>query len=652
MISHLKVVAVMIGMLCLTTFVLDTHAADKVVIQGLADLSARDFNKKGAVALDGEWEFYWDRLISSKEIEPALGPDSFIIVPSTWKGVVSGDEKLPGMGVATYRLTVNIDPGAMHRVWGLKILIMGSAYSMWVNGNQVSANGIVGKDKNRSVPEVKPRVVFFTPGTDQLEIIVQVSNFHHPRGGIWRSILLGPADTIREVYRNRLISDAFFIAAYLMIGLSHFALFLVYRQRIPELYFSCLCFIIALRTGFTGEHLLLCVTGAWNWSFQFITTGLTVVAVLPVFLMFIDKIFPKLYSSVVLKIVQGVGLIYAGLLIFTPVAFWSPLMKIYQAIIVFAMLHLCFVIGKAAVRKVRYARAVLLGCMIVVGTVINDVLLVNHLIETGYMLSYGLILFIIIQSFLLAKTSLNALKEKTILSQRLVQMEKSQNQAMENERFRISRELHDEVAQVFSLIRYQVTSKRNKASGLPLEPLCRVCKDQLEKNQQIVQLSDKGNLKIRQVMNDLYPPELDVFGLSAAVESHILEICQKTGIQVVFKQMKEIPRGEKSKELAVLRIIQEAVSNMIKHSRVNSANVTIGKNDESVWFQVSDEGCGFQFENKMKCSDTGGRGLFFIQERARQIHGTINIHSAPSEGTQIFLMLSISDWCLGVVGRQ
>ncbi len=631
----------------MATFALDTHAADTVAIQGLADFRARDFNKKGAIALDGEWEFYWDRLISPKEIDPVLGPDSFITVPSTWKGFVSGDVKLPGMGVATYRLKVNIDPAAKHRVWGLKILIMGSAYSMWVNGNQVSANGIVGKDKNRSVPEVRPRVVFFTPGTDQLEIIVQVSNFHHPRGGIWRSILLGPADTIREVYRNRLISDAFFIAAYLMICLSHFALFLVYRQRIPELYFSCLCLIIAVRTGFTGEHLLLCVTGTWNWNFQFTITGLTVVAVLPVFLMFIDKIVPKLYSPVVLKIVQGIGLIYAGLLIFTPVAFWSPLMKPYQALIVFAMLHLCFVIGKAAVRKVRYARAVLLGCMIVVATVINDVLLVNHIIETGYMLSYGLILFIIIQSFLLSKTSLHALKEKTILSQRLVQMEKSQNQAVEKERFRISRELHDEVAQVFSLIRYQVTSKRNGASGLPLEPLCRVCKDLVEKNRQIVKLSDKGNLKIRQVMNDLYPPELEAFGLAAAVESHIFEISRKTSVQVAFKQMEKIPRGEKSKELAVLRIIQEAISNMVKHSRVDSAEIAIGKNEESVWFQVSDEGCGFQFENKMKRFDTKGRGLFFIQERARQIHGTINIHSAPSEGTQIFLVLPISDWCSG-----
>ena len=652
MISHLRVVAVMIGLLCLATFALDTHAADKIAIQGIADLSARDFNKKGAAALDGEWEFYWDRLISSKEIDPALGPDSFIIVPSTWKGLVSGDEKLPGMGVATYRLKVNIDPAAKHRVWGLKILIMGSAYSMWVNGNQVSANGIVGMDKNRSVPEVRPRVVFFTPGTDQLEIIVQVSNFHHPRGGIWRSILLGPADTIRDVYRNRLISDAFFIAAYLMICLSHFALFLVYRQRIPELYFSCLCLIIAVRTGFTGEHLLLCVTGAWNWNFQFTITGLTVVAVLPVFLMFIDKIVPKLYSPVVLKTVQGIGLIYAGLLIFTPVAFWSPLMKPYQAMIVLAMIHLCFVIGKAAVRNVRYAKAVLLGCMIVVGTVINDVLLVNHIIETGYMLSYGLILFIIIQSFLLSKTSLHALKEKTVLSQRLVKMEKSQNQAVEKERFRISRELHDEVAQVFSLIRHQVSSKRNGALGLPLEPLCRVCKDHVEKNRQIVKLSDKGNLKIREVMNDLYPPELDAFGLSAAVESHLFEISRKTGVQVVFKQVVKIPRGEKSKELAVLRIIQEAVSNMVKHSRVDSAEVAIGKNEESVWFQVSDEGCGFQFENKMKRFDTGGRGLFFIQERARQIHGTINIHSAPSEGTQIFLVLPISDWCRGELVLQ
>ncbi len=640
-----KIMPIIVCLICLITSAIDVHSTEMIASQGSFDLRSWNFKTNGAASLDGEWDFFWNQFILPKKNDTVPKPDTLITVPSTWKEKTVDGEALPGMGKATYRLKVTIDPALTHQAWGVKVLLMGSAYSMWINGSKVASNGIVGSDENQSVPEAKPQVAFFNPGINQLDIIIQVSNFHHPRGGIWRSILLGPADTLKDVYRNRLISETFFMAIYLMIGLTHFVHFLVYRKRITELYFSCICLIIAMRTGFTGEHLILYATGAWHWSFQFKFAGLTIIAGLTAFLMFIDKLFVNLCSTTVLRTAQGVGLIYAGLLILTPVSFWSPLMHIYRIMCIFVILYLCFLLGKAVVKQIRYARVVLLACTILLAAAINDILLVNHIIETGYMLAYGVALFIVIQSFLLAQAFSHALQEKEIFSNRLAQMEKSQNRAVEKERFRISRELHDEVAQIFSLIRYQVSNRFKKTSNKTNESHCETCKHHTDTNLNIIQLSQKGNQKIRQVMNDLYPPELNEFGLCAAVDSHLTQMSQKAGLSVSFNQVEEIPRGKKNKELAVFRIIQEAVSNIIKHAGVDSANVSIGKNEEFVWFQVTDEGRGFRLENKKEHSDTKGRGLFFIQERARQIQGTITIHSEPSEGTNIFLILPISAWC-------
>lgn len=649
---RLSVIYAVIGTFCIIILSLETYAAQESALKGQMDLRNWDFNEQGAAPMDGEWEFYWGQLSGPKKITTASKPDTFLKVPSTWKNVVIEDKKLPGMGMATYRLTVKINPAQKNQVWAVKTLIMGSAYSMWINGSKISAAGTVGMDKSQAVPGAIPQVVFFTADQDQLEVIVQVSNFHHPRGGIWRSIHIGPADIIRDVYRKSLISDSFFIFAYLMICLTHFAHFIVYRKRISELYFCCICLIIAIRTGFTGEHVMLAVTGAWNWHFQFKIAGLTIVAAVPLFLMFIDKIFPKLYPPLLLKVIQGVSLIYTGILIFTPVLFWSPLMNFYRLMSVFCIFYLCFLLIVAAVRKVRYAKAVLWGCIILLSTAVNDVLLVNHIIETRYMLSYGIILFIIIQSFLLARTFSNTLQEKTILSQRLAQMEKSQNRIVEKERFRISRELHDEVAQIFSLIKYQTTSKMKIVSRPSQETACTSCLNYEDSRRQIMSLAGKGDTKIRQVMNDLYPPGLDEFGLSSAVQSYTEEMCRKTGIQIWFKQIEEIPRGEKTRELAVFRIIQEAVSNMIKHAKTDSAEVSLGKNEKSVWFQVSDEGRGFQFKINKKYFYHKGRGLFFIQERARQINATIDIHSAPMEGTLVFLSIPISEWSFNTTVQE
>lgn len=201
-------------------------------------------------------------------------------------------------------------------------------------------------------------------------------------------------------------------------------------------------------------------------------------------------------------------------------------------------------------------------------------------------------------------------------------------EAQENERKRISRELHDSVAQEIlgALVDLRVMKyMTNDQSVL----------DKAENTKGVLtRLLDD----IRDLSVELRPLALDDFGLEAAFRSHFKRIEQRYGWKVLFQSTNENNRYEPEVETVVYRICQEAVMNSIKYSGVGEIFVSLIEEDRTLTLTVTDEGAGFHQEDQPQGT---GLGLYGMKERAELVSGKCRITTEVGKGTKVYLKVPI-----------
>jgi len=211
------------------------------------------------------------------------------------------------------------------------------------------------------------------------------------------------------------------------------------------------------------------------------------------------------------------------------------------------------------------------------------------------------------------------------LSHRLVEVQ-------EAERRHIARELHDEVGQLLTGLKLTLEMSQR----LPPPDI----KSSLEEPQSLVNELIK---QVRELSLELRPAMLDDLGLLPTLQWHIERYTAKTNIQVQINTCTLNNRLPSAIETAAYRIIQEALTNVARHTNVGEAAVSIWQEDENLYIQVEDEGTGFD----IKTNQTIGKfsGLSGMQERAVLLGGNLAIDTTPGNGTCITarLPLTIAD---------
>ncbi|HYI87364.1 MAG TPA: PAS domain S-box protein [Burkholderiales bacterium] len=204
------------------------------------------------------------------------------------------------------------------------------------------------------------------------------------------------------------------------------------------------------------------------------------------------------------------------------------------------------------------------------------------------------------------------------LTRRLVQAE-------EAERRRLARELHDRVGQSLSAlnINLDIISRESQA----LTPALR------QRLDDSLGLVDNTLQSIENVMAELRPPLLDEYGLGAALGWHAEEFSRRTGVKVAVADRD--PAGSKNARpeaaVALFRIAQEALNNVLKHAKAANVRLEVSATDEELILDVQDDGQGFD-------PATAGRGrwgMTTMRERAEAAGGQLHIASSPGEGTRI-----------------
>lgn len=193
--------------------------------------------------------------------------------------------------------------------------------------------------------------------------------------------------------------------------------------------------------------------------------------------------------------------------------------------------------------------------------------------------------------------------------------------AAEDERQRIARELHDDTAQRLAalLVRLQVAIRERSD-----EERSRLL-DEIRRD--ILQTAEA----VRRIARGLRPPVLDEVGVVAAIRSHVDALRRAYEFDIELEASGE-PALSPDAELALYRIVQEALANVVRHAGASRARVVVESVDTQVVATVEDDGHGFARD---AASPGGGLGLIGMNERARNAGGRFEVESVPGEGTVV-----------------
>lgn len=203
--------------------------------------------------------------------------------------------------------------------------------------------------------------------------------------------------------------------------------------------------------------------------------------------------------------------------------------------------------------------------------------------------------------------------------------------AIEEERSRLARELHDDLNQHIAWLQLKVSSLQTGAAATP--------EAQEAERRLLANGLDELSAKISGISRRLHPAILRDLGLEAAIRSYVAEFADLEGVKAAFRA-KDVPRGiPEAVGINVYRILQEALHNVSKHANAARVLVTLsGSQRRGLRLSVRDNGAGIKARLP---KDRRGLGMISMEERARLVHGSLTVRSKQGQGTQIIVQVPL-----------
>jgi PAS domain S-box-containing protein len=202
--------------------------------------------------------------------------------------------------------------------------------------------------------------------------------------------------------------------------------------------------------------------------------------------------------------------------------------------------------------------------------------------------------------------------------------------AREEERTGIARELHDELGQMLTAIKIDLSWLRRELSQEEA-PL-------LEKTRALLRVADSAIKSVRRISSELRPGILDDLGLTAAIEWQAGEFEQRTGVKCEVSVEHEVMVLEQDRSTAVFRIFQEALTNVARHAGAARVGVNLSERDGRLVLEIADDGRGITAK---QLSGRKSLGLLGMRERAAFLGGELEISGEPGRGTRVTVSIPL-----------
>ncbi|MCT4619722.1 MAG: ATP-binding protein [Marinisporobacter sp.] len=625
-----------------------------VAKKGELDITQWSFQKEGPIKLDGEWEFYWNQLLTYDDFhkgERVYKPTGYFHVPSGWNKYKINNEKFPGKGYATYRLKIktnNIDD-----LKGLKILTESTAYKLMINRKTIATSGIVGKNKENTIPEYKPQIVHFENDSNEFEIIVQISNYTYARGGFWHSIDFGLMEQIRIMKENSARREMLLFGAIWSMIIYHMAIYWLQRRNRSILYFVIALLGMSVRIFFTGEYFITTLIPTIDFGLIIFIEYMTVYWGATIWFVFIHEVYPEESSEKGVKFFVQISLLLTVFIMLTPIYIYTKyltFMEVYVAIISY---NICISVIRAIRRKEQGADLLFFGMILFFVTYVHDCLYYLNMVKSkpGGLIGFTTFIMLLIQAYILAAKYAKTFDEVEELSDKMISLNKLKDEFLAN----TSHELRTPLHGMISITESVLQSMEGLINQKQKEKLSLVVSSGRRLANLVNEILDYSKLKYGDIKLNRKNVDLQqVVQTALAVQKHL--ITDKEIILINNLSM-DIPLvyGDEDR---MTQIIYNLLGNAVKFTQKGKVSISAIENNGMIEISVEDTGIGiskeklndifkpFEQENTSLTESYGGIGLGLnITKKLVEIQeGKIWVTSEVKKGSKFTFTMPISEY--------
>lgn len=599
-----------------------------------------------AFPLAGEFGFYWKQLLSPEELNSEISKNTFLEFPATWNGVISNGDTLEARGYATYYLQILLPHSAINTDIGFSIQDMYSSYRLFVNGKELASNGLVASSKEDYQPYWLPQTASFTATSDTLNLVLQVANFDHSKGGAKEDVLFGSAAVVKADFESDLAYDYILTGCLLMGGLFFFGLYFFGRNEHSMLYFSLFCIAYSYR-----------IIGAANYGFHHIFPGLPWSLTLHLeyitlylsgylFTRYTYHLYPDEAPKKLINIFSNISLGMIVMTLVAPIGFFTLFPGPYF-VMIFLYIPICVWIYIQAIKNKRYGASFALFSL---GTLflsfIFDMLDYFEILRRS-----NLVLFIGYTAFFFFQS--------LILSYRFAM---SYRKAI-----RDAEKASEAKSEFLSVMSHEIRTPLNAVVGM--SNLLEVKGEQKENVNTLKHAAQ--NLLL--LVNDI----LDYSKIEAGkvefeeVDTNLPDLMERLrlihdakavadNLELVLEIDKDVPKYVVCDPTRITQVLSNLVGNGLKFTHQGTVKMRlsvkeINKADTTILFEIMDTGIGIDTEKQGLIFETfsqaassttrnyGGTGLgLSITKRLLELQGTeLHLESTPGEGSNFYFYLTL-----------
>lgn len=382
--------------------------------KGLIDLRTKDLNR-GHLSLAGEWAFYWNHLLTPDSLQYVK--PSFTNLPQLWNNTIIDGKQLPAQGYATYALTVLLPH--KREPLAFKIPDVYTSYRLYVNGKIFSENGKTGTSSSSAEPWWSNEVHSIPNDTDTLQIVWQISNFAHSKGGANETITIGNKRQIIHDHDQTTALNFMLTGCLFMGGLFFFGLYMFGRYDKTLLFFALFSMVFSYRLIGADPYSLHPFIEGTSWYVTIRLEYLSLYISELLFALYIRHLYLQDTNKKVIYTMAAIcGLFILSVLVLPPKIFTSFI----NAFLIFSFLNIAYVLYvfiAAARNKRTGAIYSLAGAIILMFVFIYTG--VNYLYghkDNQLLVMVGYILFFFLQSLILSYRFAYNLKKAKRMAER------------------------------------------------------------------------------------------------------------------------------------------------------------------------------------------------------------------------------------------
>jgi signal transduction histidine kinase/ActR/RegA family two-component response regulator len=614
--------------------------------RGMIDLRKENLFDK-SLSLNGEWGFYWDRLLPPDSF--STQPPAYVQYPVLWKDLSVDGHAVPTIGYATYTLTVLL-PHKRPRI-GLEVPDAYCSSRLYVNGVLQTQDGVPATTREKATPFWATRNVALPPGEpDTLRFVMQIANFWHARGGPYKDILIGDKDVL-FLKKNRDIAYDFLMAGCMFMGGLFFLGLFVYSSHDKTiLYFSLFCIVFSYRMVGTQHYALHLLFSNLDWFLTIRVEYVSLSLAMAFFCAYTRKLYPDDIIPVATKALIWLCLAYSLLVLSMPTLVFTHLLIGFLSMMFFCIAYSMYVFLRAARHRRSGSVFALLstGVMLFIGTIMN-LHYFGFISDWRAVLFISYITFFFLQSLALSHRFAHNFRHATWLAQQGLRTKSEFLSTMSHE---IRTPLNAVIGMTHLMLHNDPRSDQKEDLGVLLfsaNNLLSIVNNILDYNK-----IEEGKIGFEHI-------PMDLAAIARNIVAGLKSAADERGIILRAEVDPRLDRKVLGDPTRTSQVINNLVHNAVKFTKVGSVrlSLTVDSMEQdriSVTIRVEDTGIGIPADKQGVIFDRftqadsstsrsyGGTGLgLAITKRILELQGVpLNLHSEPNKGSTFYFTQSFS----------